>query len=743
MNMKITAVDQKYVEVQYFVDAEKDGYDACWDVYAGSSGKVYASCCGEGFKSLTARLYAYNAARKTLDFLFDVKDVTHPPGGTIPQSKIHTSMAEMEDGRIIMCTHTTAPADLHPIWAPYACYHDLYEGYSGSHIIVYDPETNAAEDMGIPVPRESTYGGGVYILQTHQYFMVGLMRGHLYAYDTRQKTTRDLGYVGTGFRLFKDPQGRVYGIASTGKGERGVMYRYDPCRDVLEDLDVELPGSPDAWFLGFAVHGPDGQIYFSRSYYDHIMVFDHERQVVRDLGIGFPDAERYALNQPPPRGDLKRFICGLCFLPDNRLYYGVMGGSLSEVVALMRWDILHGGTPEFLGFLYGDGRATSVVSEMVRGADGRLFIADTCFYARPPRLLIVDAVKMKSAGEHSKLIPRRWVDQNWLDQYKLKQQLTARSGNVHIDLPSDKIQKIEIYNALLPAWSCAVCGLGVDLAGRLHIGTQGGHIIIYDGKRAYIAFCHQNQILKFTVWRDFAYLADTRGIWRYRTDSAHRQPELIAEIPDGLSVDCLRSCCEKTVYGLLVPGYRPFIQDDKLWIGEETGTLIPGARTIIYGNARRFYGALDEGILYYIQDGNMIRTKLKLPALKGREFLSSWTAATVVGNLIYGGTNDGYMFKIDTASGELCNLGKPDLSLGIVDLAVIRDVIVGVSGRGDNDFCRLFSYSLRNGFQSLGTIGRMTITPASLSCITNLSDGRIAVGMKERISHVYILQDII
>ncbi len=93
-----------------------------------------------------------------MEELFRVEDVILPQDRAIRASKFHTSISFMTDGRIIMTTHTTDKSPRHPTWMPLAYYHHLWEGFAGGNIIIYDPKTKKAENLGIPVPHESIYG---------------------------------------------------------------------------------------------------------------------------------------------------------------------------------------------------------------------------------------------------------------------------------------------------------------------------------------------------------------------------------------------------------------------------------------------------------------------------------------------------------------------------------------------------------------------------------------------------------
>ena len=67
------------------------------------------------------------------------------------------------------------------------------------------------------------------------------------------------------------------------------------------------------------------------------------------------------------------------------------------------------------------------------------------------------------------------------------------------------------------------------------------------------------------------------------------------------------------------------------------------------------------------------------------------------GSCLYGGTNDGYLFRLDLGSLEVTNLGKPRITRRIRALAVAGDGrVYGVAGE-DKAICTLFSYGPHGG----------------------------------------------
>jgi len=71
---------------------------------------------------------------------------------------------------------------------------------------------------------------------------------------------------------------------------------------------------------------------------------------------------------------------------------------------------------------------------------------------------------------------------------------------------------------------------------------------------------------------------------------------------------------------------------------------------------------------------------------------------------IYGGNaSDGQLFRLDPATGQVVNLGKPALTPRIFGLAITRDgTLYGVTG-GTPGYSRLFSWDVTRGFKDLGS----------------------------------------
>ena len=96
--------------VSHYIVEGKSLHNAIWDSYYSKDKNLYLSLCSELTTSEYAQLAKFENDK--LELLFETKSIIFPNNHQIRDSKIHTAIDEMEDGRLIMITHTTdkAPA---------------------------------------------------------------------------------------------------------------------------------------------------------------------------------------------------------------------------------------------------------------------------------------------------------------------------------------------------------------------------------------------------------------------------------------------------------------------------------------------------------------------------------------------------------------------------------------------------------------------------------------------------------
>lgn len=133
------------------------------------------------------------------------------------------------------------------------------------------------------------------------------------------------------------------------------------------------------------------------------------------------------------------------------------------------------------------------------------------------------------------------------------------------------------------------------------------------------------------------------------------------------------------------------------------------------------------------------------PAVPGRE---PWTRVDAVlldpSGMIYGGTSDGYLFRLDPDKLMVTNLGKPLNQYRIAGLVRAPDgQLYGVGGSED-EMARLFSYDPRTaaykvlGFIDVNRRPYYTWQAYVIGALACGLDGTVYIGENERMSKLYL-----
>lgn len=378
--------------VKYGHINETDQRNAIWDMLVTREGRCFFSVCAELYVHESAGLYEFIKETGETKCCFELdKEVLCAPDAIMP-SKIHTSMSEMEDGRIIMTTHTTSQSSKHPYWYPEPFYNHVFEGYQGSNILIYDPNTGVLENRGIPVPHESIYGG-VYDPKKNAFYFTGYLRGHLYRYDIESGNLTDYGKVtefGT-FRLFLSKiDGNIYSANRTG-----YFYRINTDTQQIEELGVFFPKDYEPYStmkhvqLDYICDGADGNIYLHYIFGYNIYRYNIKENKLESVGSGRPDD--LELCEPNQHYGL---------LSDEN---GVLWYTLSTVTNtfdwttayLIRWDILRGEKPRNMGLVGVPERSVTVMAEM-HYHDGTLYFTNGNHHFDVPGMFAVDKRKLEA-----------------------------------------------------------------------------------------------------------------------------------------------------------------------------------------------------------------------------------------------------------------------------------------------------------------------------------------------------------
>jgi len=362
-------------------------HNAIWDFNWGHDGKMYAALCGELGNALNALLYEYDRKTGSLELCFDAGRETMADPRMIPPSKIHTSITPIRDGKVIMTTHTTARSPAHPYWLFDQHYTHQWEGFPGSHVLVWDPVSGQCSNFGIPVARDSIYGA-CYDDRNNAYWFSTYLRGHLYRLDLETRKVEDFGQI-TEFGSYKFVKDRLGNMLISTRS--GTVFHINVDNGSITDLGVlasETEKNPH-WrgrrYLGHHADMPDGRIMLSVRCSDWLYAFDPET-----LGFErFGDFRPASFIQSAPWMMQK----GLAFDSKGILWqasYCPMGESVGSIAHLFRCDIMGGEEPEYVGLLGTPERVTACVSEMFMDPNDVLHIADSNHGEDMPGIIAVN-----------------------------------------------------------------------------------------------------------------------------------------------------------------------------------------------------------------------------------------------------------------------------------------------------------------------------------------------------------------
>ncbi|RAV17705.1 hypothetical protein [Paenibacillus contaminans] len=667
------------------------GHNAVWDFVRSPDDRFYISVCGENEKPLTALLYEYDPKTGGLRLMFDVADIWIVDPQQMPPSKIHTSIDFLPDGRLIMATHNTAPAPGHKQWMFEQHYEDIWEGYPGSILMIVNPDTNDVQVKGIPVPRESIYGGMLGNDPRYYYFL-GYMKGHFYRLDLETNEVKDYGKVSefSSCRLVKDDKGRLYGSSYTGG-----LWRYDPDRDEIEDLKASFDspnGTKHRRQFIFALHSPRGTLFMVDNMDGEMIELHPETlEITRHGPI-------YLRHQIPgnPYG-----IGGLAADENFVLYYGLKTYDDYYPIRLVRWDILNGGEPENLGVVAPQGKDSQYICEMIFDRDGWLHMVDVCGEFSP-YVLAVETKKLQPPGPEAPPVPLRpYTEPDWngvgspafmhiraktvrtlpLHRYMdwrdtAVKHVCAGNGRVYAIGGKDRVYLIASdYSeeqprdiAVIYETAAAVSCMDAD-AGKIAVLAADGAILLVD------------PLLGSSGVR----IAVPAGSGLARLHFPLEGNELIASDRNG----CVYVCDA-------VNGGLRLLPD--IHVGGNGAELVKldNNRILLSGNN-------DEMFVYDIAAQRAETLSVRAASIRGRAFKATVTGGAVLGDgTVVAGTADGMLFTITSdlkrtiaygrlhSSGQLRNFIKRS-----------EDEVLGIYG-GVRDAGHLFHFARESGFVDLG-----------------------------------------
>jgi hypothetical protein len=277
--------------------------------------------------------------------------------------------------------------------------------------------------------------------------------------------------------------------------------------------------------------------------------------------------------------------------------------------------------------------------------------------------------------------------------------------------------------------------IGVDNGGAGYDSYAGGHLLRY--RPAPDQAAHPIRIQAECDAADLGIPAEHEGIYALTADTA-RNILYGLTYPSGNFFSYDISSAKFSLHGKVAEHriHGEKFERDRL-IGRALGIDGKG-NVFMSGEAGAFF-------CYRQGAANIERLGITVPAEPGRDVYSRvdvWNSDE--SGILYGGTSDGYLFRLHPDSLKVENLGKPLNQYRMTGLVLAHNgKFYGVGG-DDDDMARLFSYDPGSGvYQVLGFIDvnrrpYYSWQAYRIGAMTVGRDGTIYIGENERKSRLYL-----
>ena len=256
----------KYVRAKAFhippeTTTEESGYLSLCE---GKNGKIYVGAAAYGRDGY---LVEFDPATEKMRVVLDVhKLVGLPltPTGYAAQSKIHTRNFVGPSGKIYVGSKQGYPTEAEKAALKHG---EKIPTYRGGYLMVYDPKTDTAENLGMPMPLTDaqiaagkTEGQGVIDATADEargiIYVITCEEQHWMLYDMKSRSFRELGPI------LRDQPNTL--IDAKGRGtaitKEFQIARYDPSTDKVTVDPLLVDGRPFAEFIGPDRVHPDWRI---------------------------------------------------------------------------------------------------------------------------------------------------------------------------------------------------------------------------------------------------------------------------------------------------------------------------------------------------------------------------------------------------------------------------------------------------------------------------------------------------
>ncbi len=226
----------------------------------------------------------------------------------------------------------------------------------------------------------------------------------------------------------------------------------------------------------------------------------------------------------------------------------------------------------------------------------------------------------------------------------------------------------------------------------------------------------------------------------------------------GDSIYCLAIDPEREVlYGISYPHGHFFLHEvrsgttkdlgevfrDTIFGGPDIRTLRSLPRNLAVDKEGSVYASTDGGkLIRYSPDARQIQTlEISIPG-ESMQVVEAWAVA---GEVLYGGTSEGFIFRFNRGSQKLDNLGKPLVAQRIRGLALGKDGRLFGLGGDRHGVNLLFAYDPHaRSFEVLGSV-EVDRSPYyawrahQFDAMVTSSDGTIFMGESDRGGHLFFI----
>ncbi len=747
---EVKVMDHSFYEEILFPGHEE--LNAVWDLHS-SGPYIYIALCAEDPYNASVNLFRYDTrtGEKKMILNPDREAGVDLASGVLPQSKFHTAIRTMKDGRLFMVSHNTASGRYQPYWKLGNLWHDP-TGFN-TRAFIYDPETDVVTYKGIPVPNEDLYYGQL-DPELNLYYGCGMRSFALYVININNMSVEEISDQPVGIAIVVDEDHMVY---TTDRKQR--IWKWDPFKKETTMTDLRMPHSPllseSKGSCTFSWKDEDGWIYAVVSYNNRLCRYKPKEGIMEDLGNPTPWKEDMDHYNP-----VGLFTSAPVRAHNGKIYYAVLNENKPyyDGAEIMEFD------PETkikrnLGTMkLSDGTNVCVLGEGALGADGRIYWGDGNHGRRPGMMWAFDPSKIPDEYEPTEVVDRvsRFGEEperiyiNIEDKNKMwRLRPQVRSFPRFKPLANKKLGQGELDTLSLrkagyPLWDNGVYAMSEPYGGYIY-GIIGGehHQLFRVSEKTFMLEKLGEIPAKEKIFNGNGVAACKEGIFVTGNDlfrwSKERGFRIIRDFEKGvLPVAIAKDKKQPYLYVLTEP--------DNILLVLHTEDWKELKRFQLYGPVQsRWLSLLKEGgvvgfegngVVYKInKDLEMKKMAGHIPSLKGLEFISEVTSATTDDeDIVWGGTREGYLFSVDTKKEIVYNHGKPG-PYYLKGVVVKNGLVYSMSG-GDFGDTHLFTFSSEKGFEDRGVV-----TEKLINCAVLGEDGKIYMGEYSSSSSILRLTD--